>query len=76
MRLEEVEWVDSWLSGKGWEPVSSARVMGDKIKCRSAGYVLNDTKRGVVLASSLSYNNAAGTVFIPRRAITKRKRLR
>lgn len=72
----EVEWEDSWLSSKGWEPVTEARRPGKRIRCHSVGYVLSDTKRGIVLAGSVNGPNAAGVVFIPKRQVVRRRRVK
>lgn len=73
-----VEWEDSVLSHQGWEPIADVidRQARDRVISTTVGIVLADDDRGVVIASSIHGNEAAGIVTIPKSAIRKRKRLR
>ena len=74
--LVEVVWEDTQLLGGSWEPIKNLLDRRKAVRCRSAGFVLADDKRGIVLAASVNGANAAGVTIIPRRQIVKRRRLR
>ena len=73
MKLIEVEWVDS-ASQDGWQfkPSRGGRVA----TCRTAGYLIHETKRRLVIAGSISPEQVMSPLTIPKVAITRRRRLR
>jgi hypothetical protein len=72
----EVEWEDSSILREGWQEIGAVLERRDAVRCLSAGFVLADDKRGIVLASSVHGSEVAGVTMIPRRSIVKRRRLR
>ncbi len=73
MKLVEVEWDDSAASAHWQEP----DVKSQPMKCRTAGYLLRETKKYVVIA--LTVANDGGTISplaIPKGCITRRRRLK
>lgn len=75
-RRMEVLWEDSSYISEGWRDVDSLLGDRDRVRCLSAGLVLADDQRGVVLASSVHGHEAAGVMMIPKSAIVRKKRLR
>lgn len=72
----EVRWVDS-ASHDGWQSIDEARAShGNKMRCRSVGILIARNQHGVTIAHSIHQDNVAGTMHIPRGAITKVRRLR
>jgi hypothetical protein len=70
----EVEWVDSsyHTARAGWQ--AHDEVIAERrrvVRCLSVGLLIADDKHGVTLASSAHGNDLAGTMSIPRGAITK-----
>ena len=73
----EVEWRDSVQLAHGeWFPSSEVQRRRKNDRCYSAGFVLADDKRGIVIASSIHCGEACGAIAIPRGAISKKRRLR
>lgn len=70
----EVEWVDSsYHSGSpGWQSHSEVLAARRRVvRCLSVGLLIADDKHGVTIASSAHGNELAGTMSIPRGAVTK-----
>ena len=72
----EVEWEDSVVLHDGWEEVADILKRRKTTRCLSAGLVLADDDKGVVLASSVHGSEAVGVTIIPRSAVRKRRRLK
>lgn len=75
-----VEWRDSHLASDGWtdreECINAAHEMlADPI--RSAGFLIDDTDAGLIVASSLNQHadDVEGAIAIPRSAIVSLRRL-
>jgi hypothetical protein len=75
LHIYEVEWNDSAASG-GWHKAQSYLAL-PPVKCRTAGYLLENSKRRVLIVQS---QNTEGFVSdgmnIPKSAVTKIKRLK
>ena len=66
----EVAWHDSFAS-HGWDGLKE-RLAEDRkaANCRSVGYLIEDTRKNVRIASSTSHNELVGcTITIPKHAI-------
>lgn len=72
----EIRWRDSKLDNGGWLPIKAHLRGRNGVPCYSVGFVLADDKTGVVLASSVHSDKAAGVVHIPASLVTHRRRLR
>ena len=74
----EVTWRDARAWTQGWETMSRKRVKRWQAEtlCQSAGFVIADNRKGVMLATTLNPTQVAGVVCIPRRSIMSRRRLR
>lgn len=73
----EVLWEDCLLFTGGWEAHSEVMRTRKRIRQRSVGYVLENSKARVVLAGSLSQGgNVFGAHVIPRSQIIKIKVIR
>lgn len=78
-----VEWLDS-ASRRGWSNIDVAS--RDKtLVCRSAGYLLKETRSAVTLSTSICYgeddrptlvSSVLDPITIPRRAVLSLRRLR
>ena len=75
-----VEWVDSIVVSAEWEDAGDLVTQAEESlgPIAAAGLLLADGKEGIVLALCYSAHsgNAAATVAIPRRAITRQVELR
>ena len=67
-RRVEVAWADSVATSR-WTEITEVMKQRGLTRIVSVGFVLADDKRGLVLASSLHGNEAAGVAHIPRSAI-------
>lgn len=71
MKAIYVEWVDSaasvgWYHPKNYDPAA--------FTVKSVGFVMQETKKTVVISTSLAYNDKyADPLTIPKVAITKRR---
>jgi hypothetical protein len=75
--VTEVTWNDCLLFTGGWEAHDAVMRQRRRIRQRSVGYVLEDDKRGIVLAAALSQGgNVFGAHVIPRAQIVRVRRLR
>jgi hypothetical protein len=72
----EVEWEDSTVWHRGWEPIEDVLNERDVVRCLSVGFVLADDKQGIVLGASVHGGEVAGVTMIPKGQIIRRKRLR
>lgn len=73
----EVEWEDSTNFLRGWDSIDT--IIADAknaVIVTSAGLVIDDNKRVLVLAVSVHGSEATGVMVIPKSAIRKRRRLR
>ena len=70
----EIEWEDSSGPATGvWHRLNDYD--HSPSRCRTLGYVVKETKRYVVVASSVSdADSLSGLITIPKSAIRKRKR--
>jgi hypothetical protein len=66
-KLVHLEWVDA-VGSIGWEDGTVAHVD----KCVSVGYVVNETKDAVCIASTLSKKSNNARMHIPKSWIIKR----
>lgn len=76
MRIEIIEWVDTFGCSSGWEfeEEMECRV----VKVKSVGFVLKETEEVVVLVPHISNaerRQVAGYINIPVRQIVRRKEL-
>jgi hypothetical protein len=75
--LAEVVWEDCLLFTGGWEAHGDVMRQVRRIRQRSVGYVLQDTKKRIVLAAALSQGgNVFGAHVIPRSQVISIKKLR
>ena len=75
-RIVEITWDDCQFVIYGWMTREAAMTHRGRVRQRSAGYVLRDDRRGIVLASSLSADgDVAQIVIIPAAQIVRRRRL-
>lgn len=74
MRLITVYWDDSH-SGRGWRPLADIRECAEVLECQSVGWIVADTKKVILLASSLSGDGerigqqGCGDIAIPKKSI-------
>lgn len=68
-RKVEVEWEDSVLLHGGWNSINEAVDIEEVVMCMSVGYVIKDTKKGLILASGLHNDQVAGVTVIPKSAV-------
>jgi hypothetical protein len=75
--LVEVIWADCLLFTGGWEAHSDVMRQVRDINQRSVGYILQDNKKRIVLAASLSQGgNVFGAHVIPAAQIISRRNLK
>jgi hypothetical protein len=75
--MVEVIWEDCLLFTGGWEAHGDVMRQVRRIRQRSIGYVLEDSKKRLVLAASLSQGgNVFGAHVIPRSQVIKVKKVR
>ena len=73
--IVEVTWVDSTGRGEWHDPEEAAELL-DKLACRSAGYLVHEDERGVVLALGAGgLGQYLDAMAIPRQAILSVARL-
>lgn len=72
----EIVWRDSMLDNGGWLTIKRHLRPRWGQLIRSVGFVLQDNKKGISLASSVHNNKAAGVIHIPAGCIVRRRRLR
>lgn len=73
MELVEIEWLDSAeQSGWQWKPSRGVPAA----PCRTAGYLIHESKRRIVIAGSIGPDQVMSPLTIPKVAITRRRRLR
>lgn len=73
----EVVWEDCLLFTGGWEAHADVMRQVRRIRQRSVGYVLEDSKERIVLAAALSQGgNVFGAHVIPRSQIIRKRVLR
>jgi hypothetical protein len=79
-RLVEVRWLDTVGIAHGWQSASHYRsaARGRDRRGRTAGYVLRNDRRGVLIAQSTNegVQLVDAAMFIPRSAIVRIRRLR
>ncbi|HEY8836728.1 MAG TPA: hypothetical protein VIO16_03420 [Dehalococcoidia bacterium] len=76
-RRVEVRWSDAAHANGTWRKIKELRRSRRKNEpIVSAGIVLSDDKRGMMLASSAHDGSASGVIIIPRGVIRKVRRLR
>jgi hypothetical protein len=63
-----VHWVDA-VADNGWEDVSKAAVHD----CHTVGYLIDETKEAICLASTVSIDTSNARMHIPTAWIKKRK---
>ena len=73
MQLIEVEWLDS-ATQDGWQFKPGRGVKA--APCRTAGYLIHETKSRIVIAGSISPEQVMSPLTIPKVAITRRRRLK
>jgi hypothetical protein len=72
----QVDWLDS-SSHDGWQTMAEAKAHHrNKMHCRSVGLLVADNEHGITITHSIHQQNVAGTMHIPRGAVTKVRRLR
>lgn len=71
-----VDWDDA-SSREGWEHVNDL-ASAKPVRCRTIGFVMNETKGRLVLAQNLSLEHLSGSeiMTIPKSLIKKRRRLK
>ena len=73
MKMVEIEWDDSASPSHWQEPNATSKPM----KCRTAGYLLRETRTYVVVASTVARDGGTmAPLAIPKGCITKRRRLK
>lgn len=74
--MVEVEWIDSGGQA-GWHAAEQSARGFDEMECRTIGYLIEDSERGVCIVAG---NGATGmqmdSVTIPRVAVVSVRRLR
>lgn len=77
LKKVEIEWIDSCAS-KGWGTRDFHLKEFAYSKCRSTGYVIEDTKKYIAIAQSIGddTHNMSDLISIPRVAIKKIKILK
>lgn len=78
-RLERVDWLDSWSERGGWHDIADLRRDADTLPTQTTvGFVIAETKRTLVVASTLSESRelASAVVAIPKSAVQRRARVR
>ena len=72
----EVEWVDSCTRGN-WDSLERHRKESRPSRCRSIGYLIESSDRCITVAQSMSTDsqNISDTMSIPRKAITRVRRI-
>jgi hypothetical protein len=81
LKRVEVEWIDSCRMMQGWDTADSYRgdaTIEPKVNCVSAGYLVEDSERGIIVALSRSsdHEHVADGMFIPRSAVKSVRELR
>ena len=73
----EVIWEDCLLFTGGWESHAAVMRQVRRIRQRSVGYVLEESKKRIILTASLSQGgNVFGTHVIPRSQVIKVRRIK
>lgn len=72
--LVVIDWVDSCSNGGVWHSADEVR-SSEPSACRSVGWVVREDRRALVLASHLSPHQMSGDMCIPKKAITRRRRI-
>lgn len=82
-KLLLIEWVDSHSCGNGWQKLETVESNQEVLHCRSVGWLLVETDDIVVLVPHISGERntntrlfCKGDLAIPKRAITRRTKLR
>ena len=74
MHVERIEWVDSYYTA-GWK--NRVADLPDADTITSVGIVVRETKQSVTISTSVSsFENVVDPLTIPKRAITKRTRIK
>ena len=72
--IVKVDWLDSMGTGGHWESTESITPMRP-VKCRSVGWVLEETKKSITIAMTVSETMIYARKAIPKCSITKLTRL-
>ena len=71
----QIEWIDSKSGPDGWERFDDLAPL-EPIKCKTVGYLMEDTDDYKIIASTISENFVLGRLAIPSVCVLKIKVLR
>ncbi len=66
----EIEWIDSKSGPDGWERWDDLDSL-EPVKCKTVGYLVENTDEYKILASAISENQVLGRIAIPSVCVLK-----